>query len=69
MAEICSGEAVLTRCLRFGRELRAVAMDVLDWEPYRINRGYPKDCTSTTPLDLTCAAGFASLSKKWNPFI
>lgn len=61
-AEVCSGDGVLSRCLRFGRDLRVASLDVLDWDPYLLQRGLSPDVTSTIPLDLLKPAGFVFLS-------
>ena len=60
--EICCGEALLSRCLRFGDGLQVGAFDVLDWEPYAQKRGLP---CQTNPLDMATPAGMAFLTWKW----
>ena len=49
--EICSGKALLSRCLRFGADLRIGAVDLEDWsgESWK------------NPLDMTTPAGMASI--------
>ena len=57
---MCSGEALLSRCLRYGANLRVAAFDVLDWKPYAEPRGLPG---GHNPLDLGSSAGMAFLCR------
>ena len=55
-AEVCSGEAMLSRCLRFGRGLRVAAIDINDWAPYFALRG--RQTFKSNPLDLLQPSAF-----------
>lgn len=56
--EVCSGEALLSRCLRFGSGLRVAAFDIDDWGSFAQQRGLP---CHRNPLDMTTSAGMALL--------
>jgi len=56
--EVCSGEALLSKCLRFGAGLNVAAFDVLDWEGFATKRGIP---CKQNPLDMASTAGMAFL--------
>ncbi len=49
--EICSGKALLSRCLRFGANLKIGSVDLEDWGGDPIKN----------PLDMCSTAGFAFL--------
>ena len=62
-AEICSGSARLSRCLRYGRDLKVAAVDILDWAGYVDDRPPLFGRRERNPLNILESAGMASFSK------